>query len=63
MSKPNTAAERLVSTVNATGGALRFTDGTVAPAGDPDWIDLGDAYLAACAELVQEPKLTDSKGD
>lgn len=56
--KQLTAAERLVSTINATGGAISYPDGTTAPMGDPDWIDLGDAYLAACSELGQDPILT-----
>jgi hypothetical protein len=37
------AAKKLVEIVSATGGLLKYQDGTIAPAGDPDWIDLGDA--------------------
>lgn len=51
------AAQRLLDTINATGGCLQYPDGTVAPQGDPDWIDLGEAYLAACAELGAVPIL------
>lgn len=51
----NTAAHRLVSTIEATGGLVAYRDGTHAPLGDRDWIDLGDAYIAACAELKREP--------
>ena len=58
-----TAAQLLVNTINSTGGCYRYPDGTTAPKGDPDWIDLGDAYLQACAELRKKPKLTDHKGD
>jgi hypothetical protein len=41
------AAQKLVETVAATGGLVKFPNGTIAPAGEPDWIDLGDAVLAA----------------
>jgi len=38
---------KLVDTVQATGGLVMYPDTTVAPAGDPDWIDLGDVVQAA----------------
>ena len=41
------AARKLVITVAATGGLVKYSNGTIAPAGEPDWIDLGDAVLAA----------------
>ena len=47
--------EDLVSTIDATGGCARDDDGNVCPEGDPDWSDLGDVYLAACAVLGREP--------
>lgn len=46
-----------VKTINATGGVVLFNDGNVAPAGDTEWTDLGDAYLSACAALGREPKV------
>jgi hypothetical protein len=49
------SAELLVATIEATGGVVQFGDGTVAPQGDPEWIDLGEAYLVACAELQRLP--------
>jgi hypothetical protein len=49
------AAQLLIETINATGGLLEFSDGTYAPRGDPEWIDLGEAYLAACAEKASTP--------
>jgi len=51
------ALKRLVDTIDATGGVVRFPDGFYAPVGDLDWIDLADAYLAACAALGQRPKI------
>lgn len=56
--RPIGAAARLVSTVNATGGVVQYPDGTIAPVGEPEWTDLGDAYMAACTELGIEPQLT-----
>jgi len=58
MKVPKDAAQRLIDTVNATGGLVGFVDGTHAPQGDPDWIDLGDAYLTACAEKGVSPVVT-----
>ena len=55
MSDTRKSAELLVATIEVTGGLLQFSDGTVAPQGDRDWIDLGDAYLLACAELQRLP--------
>ena len=51
------ALQSLISTINATGGVLAFPDGTHGPCGDPDWIDLADAYLAACAETGATPMI------
>jgi hypothetical protein len=56
------SAHLLIETINAAGGLLRFADGTVAPACDPDWVDLGEAYLAACTETEQAPCLAEENG-
>jgi hypothetical protein len=53
-----TAAQRLVSTIETTGGLIGHADSLCAPAADPDWIDLADAYLQACAELNRTPMIT-----
>jgi hypothetical protein len=45
------ACRRLVITIEATGGVTQNADTTFSPAGEPDWIDLGDAYIAAKAAL------------
>ena len=49
------ALDAFIATVEATGGCVRDEGGSLAPAGDPDWIDLADAYLAACAVLGRTP--------
>lgn len=54
----------LISTVNATGGVRasisRRVDGMLvighcSPVGDPDWMDIGDAYLLACMSSSVDP--------
>ena len=52
------ALRALVDTINATGGLIEHEDGSRAPAGDPEWIHLADAYAMACealgvAEVIQ----------
>jgi hypothetical protein len=51
----NSAIARLISTIESTGGVVGYEDGTFGPVGDPDWIDLGDAYVAACNEAGRLP--------
>jgi len=55
--KAEKALLALVDTINATGGLVEFEDGELAPAGDEEWCDLADAYLAACEALDVEPKI------
>ncbi len=49
------ALQQLVDTINATGGLVVADDGFIAPVADPDWIDLGAAYLSACKALGLDP--------
>jgi hypothetical protein len=51
-----------VDTINATGGVVKFEDGTHAPEVDREWIDLGEAYISACGELGIEPQITTDYG-
>jgi hypothetical protein len=51
-------AHRLIDTINSTGGLVAFANGTYAPQGDPDRLDLGDTYLAACREKAVDPVVT-----
>jgi hypothetical protein len=37
--------KRLIETVAATGGLVKYPDGRIAPAASPQWFDLGDAVL------------------
>ena len=45
------------STIEMTGGVRQEGTGLYAPVGDPDWIDLGEAYLEACLALDRLPKI------
>ena len=47
----------LISTVEATGGVAEDQYGNTAPQADPDWLDLGEAYLAACTAVDHEPRV------
>jgi hypothetical protein len=47
----------LVETINATGGIAKDSHGLFHPVADPEWIDLGSAYMEACYALKREPKL------
>jgi hypothetical protein len=51
------------TTIESTGGVIQYKDGNYAPEGDPEWIDLGDAYLAACAALERKPKVRKARRD
>ncbi len=44
------SAQQLVDAINATGGVVVVGPGQYAPLCDPDWIDLGLAYISACSE-------------
>jgi hypothetical protein len=46
----HTVMVALMSTIDATGGLVR-RGGFWVPAGDEDWIDLGDVAVAACNAL------------
>lgn len=41
------ALKQFIGTIIATGGLVRFADGTYGCAGDEDWLDLADAALLA----------------
>lgn len=54
--KYTAALEALCRTIECTGGILERSDGFMAPACDPEWIDLAEAYLLACEALGVEAR-------
>lgn len=46
------ALKQFVDTIDATGGLVKFDDGTFGCAADPEWIDLADAALTAKKALA-----------
>jgi len=62
-SKALAALEKFVGTVEASGGILVNSKGHHLPAGDPEWLDLGDAYMDACAVLDRIPVTTQDPED
>lgn len=55
--KERSALQEFIDTVDCTGGVFRSEEhgGCLCPEGSPDWPDLGETYLKACAELGVEP--------
>ena len=49
------ALHAFLDTIEATGGCGVDDGGFVVPQADPDWIDLGAAYVKACGALGREP--------
>lgn len=45
----------LIYTIERTGGVVQLSDCAYAPMCDVDWIDLGKAYMLACAETDHRP--------
>lgn len=45
------ALTEFVDAVDACGGVARTRDGLHEPLGDREWVDLGEAYMNACAAL------------
>jgi hypothetical protein len=52
-----------VETIETTGGVRQNEAGDYLPEGDPEWADLGQAYIDACNALKRTPSLgeTDAK--
>jgi hypothetical protein len=49
-----------IEDIEATGGCFRSEGGTFAPVADPNWTDLADTYLRACAALGRTPFIVES---
>jgi hypothetical protein len=57
--KAKAALEEFVSAIEVTGGVKADPEGSGlhVPVGDEEWVDLGEAYLKACAALGRKPKV------
>ena len=51
MDKKEKLLRQLLDTIIATGGLIQYEDGTYAPQGEPDWIDMGQVAFEAAEEL------------
>jgi hypothetical protein len=56
------ALENFIGTVEATGGVCLDEEGHYVPVADPEWMDLGGAYLVACAALHRQPMIVAQNG-
>lgn len=52
-----TALGQFISTIENTGGVRKPPGESAAPVADEDWIDLGETYLQACAEVGRRPMI------
>jgi hypothetical protein len=57
------ALDGFIEAIETTGGCFRNEGGVLAPAGDPDWTDLGDAYVRACAAIGRTPLIVPPEDD
>lgn len=57
------ALDGFVRTIEATGGVVRLPSGHHVPRIDPDWVDLGEAYLMACAAIGRQPMVKHSEAE
>jgi hypothetical protein len=56
------AADLLIEAIDASGGITRIEKGLYAPVAAPDWTDLAQVYLVACAERCVDPVVADTAG-
>jgi len=56
---PKEALAEFVVTINTLGGVFLANDGAHRPVGDPDWSDLGRAYMLACKALGEDPLISE----
>ncbi len=54
------ALDAIIDTIEASGGGIRGEDGLLSPEGDPDWIDLGEAYVLACTAIGRTPLIIET---
>jgi hypothetical protein len=61
--KLRAAIEKFIDTIEATGGVFKDRKGYHIPIGDQEWLDLGEAYVAACEAIGREPKIVEDPND
>lgn len=54
--KREVALLEFIEAVEATGGVIVQGDGLHAPVADLDWVDVGEAYVRACAAMNRIPQ-------
>ena len=54
---------QFVDCIDATGGVVMLPDGVDGCVGDPEWLDLAQAYMAACELLKREPIIQEADED
>jgi len=59
--KRTEALADFVSAISVTGGVKTDRNGYRVPVCDPEWVDLGEAYVKACDALGVEPKVSDEE--
>ncbi len=57
------ALDEFCANIDATGGLTRGEEGLPVPCGDPEWLDMADTYLKACAALGRTPVWNFGAGD
>jgi hypothetical protein len=57
------ALDGFIEAIESTGGCFRNEGGVLTPVGDPDWTDLGDAYVRACAAIGRTPLIAPPEDD
>lgn len=51
------ALRAFTNAIDATGGAVKRADGLHVLVEDEDWVDLAEAYVAACYALGRKPRI------
>ncbi len=63
MAAIRSALDTFIQTIEVTGGCIRDDYQIVAPAGDPDWTDLADAYVRDCTAIGRTPLIAASEDE
>lgn len=57
------ALSAFFAAIESTGGVARNAKGLYEPAGDPEWIDLGYAYVRLCASIGRKPMINEGDSE